>query len=104
MIDCAECGNKISDNAAACPKCGNPTPGSDVGSEPDPLDLFWSMAKSLVGPAILVVIGIVCWSLRREAPDRKSAELVTMLAYIFWGGSIVSFGAGVLLEAGKKRL
>lgn len=27
LIDCAECGNKISDRAFACPKCGNPAPG-----------------------------------------------------------------------------
>jgi hypothetical protein len=25
LINCAECGEQISSNAAACPKCGNPT-------------------------------------------------------------------------------
>lgn len=26
LIDCKDCGNQISDSAAACPKCGSPIP------------------------------------------------------------------------------
>jgi len=31
LIDCKECGMKISDRALACPKCGVPPPATCVG-------------------------------------------------------------------------
>jgi TM2 domain-containing membrane protein YozV len=33
LIECSECGNQVSDKAAACPKCGAPIAGETVGKQ-----------------------------------------------------------------------
>lgn len=46
LIDCSECGNKISNLAMACPKCGHPTIGETEASAPAALQRAEKNKKS----------------------------------------------------------
>lgn len=57
MAYCANCGHEISDLAATCPKCGQPTPaGAGTGELAD----FWSrLGAYLLDALILLIPGLI---------------------------------------------
>ena len=64
LIECSECGKKISDKAAACPDCGNPMQG--VGASTQETGTYCSSCKVRVTPAVTSVGGGSCSVGKRE--------------------------------------
>jgi hypothetical protein len=63
LIRCTECGNQVSDRAAACPKCGAPTGPATVEAS------FFSVPQRpqrkthpVTWAVFFVLVGIVVWS------------------------------------------
>jgi hypothetical protein len=95
LIDCPECGARVSDAAPACPKCGFPiaarkaqptsvaqadvTPAASAAAEP---------AASSSEPALLPTE-------RSAEPFRIAGRRVPIAAVLFWGGMVL----GVILKA-----
>ena len=50
---CPDCGNKVSNTAAACPKCGRPVEGGDIPQEPS------GLAKAIGALVVLLVVVII---------------------------------------------
>jgi len=82
LIDCVECGNKISNLARACPKCGHPTDDEGEGG----------------APAVLKPV----------APDKKSRSPIYYVVWIagvvlalFFGSAIV---AGIMDSSKRSAI
>lgn len=72
MVKCQECGNDVSDKAAACPKCGAPvskqkTPVVKKPQKPPTVkEAFWTML-------VIAVLGWIFWpSLHKDAPAAQA--------------------------------
>lgn len=77
IIECKECGGKVSDSAAACPHCGAPVAVAAVSAapaEPKKKRGWWKWVLGVpVGLfALLMVIG----SLQPANPEKDRARLV----------------------------
>ena len=60
LIECAECGNKVSENAISCPKCGNPlkTERVEVFTQKDkPIEV--ELTNKKWKKVILMSVGII---------------------------------------------
>ena len=96
MINCPECGEKISDKAVSCPKCGNPM-------KPILINPLWrgyewkSQTKVLGVPLIHIAIG----------RDKQTGKLLTAKGIIAIGQfgigliTIAQFGVGFLFGLGQ---
>lgn len=77
LISCSECGNQVSDKAAACPKCGNPisAPAVDaptVGTTPPAAkEGMGIIAKVGIGVGIAFVAFILFGFLAEAQPGAK---------------------------------
>lgn len=68
VIDCRECGGKVSTEAAACPHCGAPTAQrpSDSGTKSKTRRRgIGGSALRIVGLVILIVAAFIAWKLAR---------------------------------------
>jgi len=96
MINCPECGEKISDKALSCPKCGNPM-------KPIPINALWrgyewkTKTQILGLPLIHIAIG----------RDKQTGKLLTAKGIIAIGQfgigliTIAQFGVGLLFGLGQ---
>lgn len=96
MINCPECGEKISDKAFSCPKCGNPI-------RPLPTNVLWrgyewkTKTKLFGLPLIHIAIG----------RDKQTGKLLTAKGIIAIGQfgigliTIAQFGIGLLFGLGQ---
>jgi hypothetical protein len=79
LVDCKECGAKISDNAASCPQCG------DVIREPKPRFLPLEALSKISIPVVLSVAGTVITALTffSQDEDRKMEQTRKLIADAF---------------------
>lgn len=55
LINCKECGNKISDKATTCPMCGYPIKNEKIEEEPEELGKWTKMALVVIGILFLLL-------------------------------------------------
>lgn len=78
IIECKDCGGKVSDAAAACPHCGAPGSGTPADQDPaedkKPKRTWW---KWILGvPVGLFILMMVIGSLQPANPEKDRARVV----------------------------
>ena len=99
LIDCPECGDRVSDSAPACPKCGFPIAANIAktsASEPSETSAAPSVAATPTPPeATTAATEPPLLPTERSAePFRIAGRRIPIAALLFWGGITV----GVLLR------
>ncbi len=92
LIDCPECGARVSDVAPACPQCGFPV-ANQVNADASPQGAA-SSGTSADTPATQPTIPPLPTE-RSAEPFRIGGRRVPIAAILFWGGLVV----GVALNA-----
>lgn len=106
LIDCPECGARVSDVAPACPQCGFPVSGARADTSPDPAVAASSTTAAQPAAAASTAAPATTASKSPDdippLPTERSAEPFTIAgrpipiaALLFWGGMVV----GLILKA-----
>jgi hypothetical protein len=99
LIDCPECGARVSDVAPACPQCGFPVSGARAGTGPDAEVAASGTAAAQPAAASTSAPATTAATSPDDAaplPTERSAEPLTIggrpipiAALLFWGGMVV---------------
>lgn len=91
LIDCVECGRKVSSEALACPSCGHPVPQPE-SSECDEIEQprigGWLALLAIVLVAVTPGVAVLGWA---GAGSLNDANLVglPLAAWAAWCGSLI---------------
>lgn len=92
LIDCSECGNKISDQAKFCPKCGKPI--AMISSELEKLDAKvsnFNKLEQLIEPKLEVITKkIDCLKIIKAKHVILSLAIIMTLVIVYIGGGLLN--------------
>lgn len=95
LVQCSECKNKISDQAAACPNCGAPMKGPATASPPSKGKKKTSQTTWV---ALFLVIGGIVWYL--QSRQFREQNLPPMPVEVSFRGALL--GPGLVLQLKNK--
>ena len=79
LINCAECGNQVSDSAASCPKCGAPvaamlSPATRPQARIRAVTFTPMAVAAIVAAVIFVLVMVIVVRAQQQRPDRAWAD------------------------------
>ncbi len=103
LVNCPDCGRKVSKMALACPACGRPLSGDDYdecGPPGWPLRLLFSILSPLLAVGgFLITVGEALLGF-----GLLIGGLVALPTHPVLGGALIAFGVGIFLLMIKKGI